>query len=101
MIPWELSKTLKFGHTEKRYVHKLKSSFEYQRNKILLDTEMQTEYPILARRPGRILINKKKRFLTIGICCSDRIRSENKRKQKDREILKFCQGDKEANTNCK
>ena len=55
------------------------------------ETNIQTDHPILARRPDLQLINKKKRTCQlIGFAISAEQR-ENERKQKDRQIFGSCQ----------
>ena len=60
VIHWELCKKLKFGHTNKWYMHNPESVRENERHKILGNFEIQTDPLILARWPGLIIINKKR-----------------------------------------
>ena len=48
-IHLELCKRLKFGHTNKWYVHKPESVLENKSHKILCDFEIKTDHPIQAR----------------------------------------------------
>ena len=62
---------------------------------------MQMDHLIPAGTLDRVLINKKKKkkrknLLSSGFCHSWRPQSENKRKQKDRQILEPCQRIKKA-----
>ena len=42
-------------------MHKLESILENETSKSVWDSEIQTDQPILARRPDPVFINKKKR----------------------------------------
>ena len=53
-------KKLKFHHYNKWFMHKIEPVPESEMNKIPLDTEIQTDHPIKARRLDLILIYKKK-----------------------------------------
>ena len=65
VIHRELCKKLKFGHTNKSYMHNQESVLENGTNKPLWDFEIQTDRQILAWRPVLIIIHKKKRICRI------------------------------------
>ena len=64
VIHWDMCKKFKFDHTNKWYIHNNVCT-----HKLLWDFNLQTDHVIPARRPGLIIINKKKRefvkFLTL------------------------------------
>ena len=62
VIHRELYKRLKFGHADKYLMHKPESVQENEIHEILWDFGIQTDHPILARRPDIESINKKKRI---------------------------------------
>ena len=62
VIHWELCKRLKSDQVDKWYMRKPESVLENETHKILLDREIQTDHSILARRPGLVLIMRKKRI---------------------------------------
>ena len=64
VIHWEICKKLKFDHTNKWYMHSPAPVLENDTHKLLWDFDIQTDHLILARRPGLIIINNKKRELT-------------------------------------
>ena len=72
-------------------MHNPESVLENETDKILWDLEIQTDHSIPSRRPDLILINKKKNLPTCGFCYSSGQYSEYEYKQKDRQILGFCQ----------
>ena len=55
----ELCKKLKFDHLKKWHMHNLESVLVIETHKLLLDSEIQMDHLISARRPDVILINKK------------------------------------------
>ena len=55
VIHWELCKIAKFDHTNKWYMHKIKSVHETETNKV--------DHPILVWIQNLVLINKKKKNL--------------------------------------
>ena len=61
VIPMELFKKLKFGHTAKWHMHKPESVLKKRTHKILWDFEMQTDHLIAARKPNMVIINQKKK----------------------------------------
>ena len=65
VIHWEMCKKFKFDHTNKWYMHNPAPVLENAMHKLLWDFNIQTDYLILARRPGLIIINKKKRTCKI------------------------------------
>ena len=58
VIHWEMCKKFRFDHTKKWYKHIPASVLE--NNTLLWEFEIQTDYLISARRPHRIVINKKR-----------------------------------------
>ena len=104
MIYWELCKRLKNKHTTKWYIHKPKSTQENEIHKILRDSEMQTSHLIPAMKPNLGLINERKKerkkenlsFREFYRC--SRPQSENKRKQKDKQIFESGQKSKKKTT---
>ena len=61
------------------------------KHKIPGDFEIQTAHLILAGKPNRVLINKKKKkknLLFSGFCHTDGSPSKKKRKPKNRRLLK-------------
>ena len=60
LILWELCKKLKFNHANKYSTHKPKSVKEKEMHKILWDFVMKTDHNISARRPGLVIITKKR-----------------------------------------
>ena len=76
-------------------------------HKILWDFEIQTDRLIPARRPDLVIINKKLTWHHVNFCSSGRLQSENKRKQKNTQLLGPCQRTEKAveqesvgDTNC-
>ena len=65
VIHWEMCKKLKFDHTNKWYMHNPAPVIENATHKLLWDFNIQTDHLIPARRPGLIIINKKKRTYKI------------------------------------
>ena len=61
MIYWELYRKSKLEHTDKYYLHQPESVLENETHKILWNFEIQMDHPISSKRPGLVLINKKKR----------------------------------------
>ena len=59
VIHWELSKKLKFDHTNKWYMHNSAPVLENETHKLQWDFEIQADHLISARRPDLIIINKK------------------------------------------
>ena len=54
-------KKFKFDHANKWYMHNPAPVLENDTHKLLWDFDIQTDYLISARRPGLIIINKKKK----------------------------------------
>ena len=54
-------KKFKFDHANKWYMHNLEPVQENDTNKLLWDFDIQTDYLLSARRPGLMIINKKKK----------------------------------------
>ena len=63
-IHWEMCRKFQFDHTNKWYMHNTAPVPEKDSHKLLWDFNIQTDQLIPARRPGLIIINKKKK----GIC---------------------------------
>ena len=61
VIHWELCKRFKFDKMGNGWIHKPESDQETETDKIIWDTEIQTDHPILGRRSDQELINKKKK----------------------------------------
>ena len=61
VIHLELSKKLKFDHTNKWYIHNSESVLENEMHKLLWDFEIQTDPLISARRPDLLIVKRKKR----------------------------------------
>ena len=56
VILLELGKKLKFNHVSKWYMHKAESILKNVMNKILWGFEIKTDFQILTRRPGLVII---------------------------------------------
>ena len=65
LINWEMCLKFKFDHTNKWYMHKPAPVLKNDTHKLLWDFNIQTDHLIPARRPDRIIINKKKRVCKI------------------------------------
>ena len=97
VIHWELRKKLKFDHKKKWYMPNPESVEENEKHKILKGFETQTDHLISTRRPDLVIINKtekrkKKRNLSNNeLCRPGGSQSENKRKQKERPLIRPCQ----------
>ena len=61
VIHWEMCKKFKFEYANKWYMHNLASVLENDTHKLLWDFDIQTDYLISARRPDRIIIEKKRK----------------------------------------
>ena len=74
-------------------MHKPESRLENETHKILWDFKIQTGHLISTKRPDLVIIDTKQRTCRIvsGLCCPGGPQSENKRKQKERQILGPCQ----------
>ena len=68
VIPWEMCKKFKFDHTNKWYMHNPASVLENDTHKFLSDFDIHTDHLNSARRPDRIIINKKKLKKKKRIC---------------------------------
>ena len=95
MIHSELCKKLKYDHTTLWYIHCPESVLKNETHKILWDFERQ-DHQIPTRRPDLVIIsqnNKKKKrkrenLPYDGFCCPGEPQSQNKRKQKARQVLR-------------
>ena len=56
-----MCKKSKFDHTNKWYMHNPASVLENDTLKLLWDFDIQTDHLISARRPGLIIITKRKK----------------------------------------
>ena len=72
-------------------MYKPESILKNETHKILRDFEIQTDHIIHVRRPNLVIINKKENLSSSGFCHSNRPHSENKRKWKERQVLRRCQ----------
>ena len=61
VINWEMYKKFKCDHTNKWYMHNSATVLENDTHKLLWDFEIHRDYPISARRPDLIIINKKRK----------------------------------------
>ena len=79
-----MCKKLKFGHTNKCYMHNLASILENVTHKLLWDIDIQTDLLISARKPNLIIINKKKENLhNCRLCCPGRPQNKTERMCKE------------------
>ena len=70
VIHWEMCKKFKFDHTNKWYMHNPAPVLENDTHKLLWDFDIHTDHLISARRPGLIIISKKKENLqNCRLCC--------------------------------
>ena len=65
VIHREMCKKFNFDLTNKRYIHNPEHVLKNNTYKLLWDFEIHSDYRISARRPGQIIINKKKRTCKI------------------------------------
>ena len=70
VIHWEMCKKFKFDHTNKCYMHNPASVLENDTYKLSWNFEIQTDHLIPARRPGHIIINKKREFAKLSTLLS-------------------------------
>ena len=77
-----MCKKWKFDHTNKLYKHIQESVPENEANKLLRDFKVQTDHLISARRPDRVIVNKKitRRIMDFGVLQTTDKLKENKRK---------------------
>ena len=68
VIVWDMCKKFRFDHTNKWYMHNSAAVLENDTHKLLWDFDIQKDHLILARRPGLIVINKKKRKENLQNC---------------------------------
>ena len=57
VIHWELSRKLKFGHTNKWYMHNPESILENEMHKLLWDFEIETDHLISSRQSDLLILN--------------------------------------------
>ena len=72
VIHWEMCKKSKFDHPNKWYMHNPAPVLENNTHKLLWDFNIHTDHLISARRPGLIIINKRKKKANLqncGLCC--------------------------------
>ena len=65
VIHWEMCRKFQFDHTNKWYRHNTPPVLENDSHKLQWHFNIQTNHLILARRPGLIIINKRKRICKI------------------------------------
>ena len=65
LLHWELCKRLGFHQSEKWYDHKPEPVLENEESKLLWDFNIRTDKVIEARRPDIVLIEKKKRVVSV------------------------------------
>ena len=61
VIHWELFKKLKFGHTNKWYMHNQESVPKNDTRTLFWDLEIQTDHLISSRRQDIVIINDNKK----------------------------------------
>ena len=88
MIHLKLCTILNFDHTTKCYKHKSKSILENKRYEVIWDFDIQMDHLMRAKRSELELILTEK--ITCGYSRPGRPQNENKRKQKNRQILVSC-----------
>ena len=76
----EMCKSLKFGHADEWYIHKLEALLVNEMHKILWKFEMQTNPLTPTWRPHLVTINKKKSLSPSEFCCASRSKSDSKNK---------------------
>ena len=89
-------------------MHNLESVLENEMHKLLWDFEIQTDHLISARRPGLVIINKKKRTCRIvdfAVSANHRVKlKENEKKAMyldlARELNKTVEHESDGSTNC-
>ena len=64
-----MCKKFKFDHTTKCYMHNPAPVLENDTHKLHWDFEIHTDHLISARRPGLIIINKKREFANCRLYC--------------------------------
>ena len=67
VIHWELCKKLNFDHTTKWYMHKQESVKEKETQRIFWNFEIRTDQLIPTRRPGQVIVNKKKKKRKVAV----------------------------------
>ena len=101
----ELCKKFNFDHTNKWYIHNPVSALKNEILKILWDFEIQIDNQNPARGLDQMIIYKKKKkkkrkekrtLLYSWLWRSGRPQSENRRKQKERQLLGLCQRTKKS-----
>ena len=60
VIHWEMCQKYKFNNTKKMYMHNPAPVLENDTHKLIWDFDIHTYHRTTARRPGLIIINKKK-----------------------------------------
>ena len=65
VIHWEMCKKFKFDHTNKWYMHNPVPVLENDTHELQWDFNIQMDHLIPTKRPGLIIINKKKRICKI------------------------------------
>ena len=101
-IHWDLCKKNGLEHTEKWYEHVPEGAVENEEVKVLWNIDVQCDNVMGARRPDKILIDKKERkglIIDIAVPADVRVREkerEKMRKYQDlkRERLEDCENSK-------
>ena len=93
MVHWERCKKLKFDHMNTWYMHNPASVMEDDTHKLLWDFDIHTHHLISARRPGLIIINKKKKrtckIVAFAVPADHRIKlKESERKNKSLDLAR-------------
>ena len=87
-----MGKWFKFDHANKWYMHNPAVILEDDKHKCLWDFDIQTGHLILARRPGLIIINKKKRtwkIVDFAVLADHRIKlKEYEKKDMYRDLVR-------------
>ena len=94
ILYFQVSTSLLNAHTKKVWkftsYEQTKHRSRNENDEILCDSEIQTDLLIPARQPYYYWLIRKKMCYLVNFCCSGKIKSENKRKRKDRQIFGPC-----------
>ena len=102
IMQWELSKKLKFNHTNKWYMQNRESFQENETHKLLWDFEIQTDHLISARRTYLVIIKKIKkktnRIVNISALADQRVKiKESGKRDKYLDLVRNLQKKKRNN----
>ena len=90
VIQWDLCLILKFDHTNTWYMHNPESVLENETHKLLWNFKIETDHLISNRRPGLVIINRKKRtcqIVNLAILADNGVKiKESKKRDKYRDI---------------